>query len=90
MADILDKILDVKADEVTAAKKQRDFFSLRRDVESDSEARQSLRGFEAALRSKIAAGQAATFQLIPQLDQARARDVLSRVPLGRQLSEAGN
>jgi indole-3-glycerol phosphate synthase len=58
MSDILNKILDVKADEVAAAKKQRDFFGLRRDVESDHEARQSLRGFEAALRSKIAAGQA--------------------------------
>lgn len=58
MADILNKILDVKADEVAAAKKQRDFFSLRRDVESDNEARQSLRGFEAALRSKITVGQA--------------------------------
>jgi indole-3-glycerol phosphate synthase len=58
MSDILNKILDVKADEVSAAKKQRDFFSLRRDVESDREARQSLRGFEVALRNKIAAGQA--------------------------------
>ena len=58
MSDILQKILDVKADEVAAAKKQRDFFSLRRDVESDGEARKALRGFEAALRSKIAAGQA--------------------------------
>jgi len=57
MSDILNKILDVKADEVSAAKKYRDFASLRRDVESDADARQALRGFEASLRAKIAAGQ---------------------------------
>lgn len=59
MSDILNKILDVKADEVTAAKKKRDFASLRRDVESNTEARQDLRGFETSLRSKIANGHAA-------------------------------
>jgi indole-3-glycerol phosphate synthase len=58
MSDILNKIIDVKADEVAAAKKYRDFASLRRDVESNKEARSSLRGFEASLRGKIAAGQA--------------------------------
>ncbi|KAF1040248.1 MAG: Indole-3-glycerol phosphate synthase [Herbaspirillum frisingense] len=58
MSDILNKILDVKAEEIRAAKKQRDFASLRRDVESDSELRSELRGFESGLREKIAAGQA--------------------------------
>jgi indole-3-glycerol phosphate synthase len=58
MSDILNKILDVKADEVAAAKKYRDFASLRREVESDAEARRSLRGFEAGLRGKIGAGRA--------------------------------
>ncbi|MDB5761218.1 MAG: indole-3-glycerol phosphate synthase family protein [Herminiimonas sp.] len=58
MSDILNKILDVKADEVAAAKKCRDFASLRREVEADSEARKNLRGFEAGLRAKIAAGHA--------------------------------
>jgi indole-3-glycerol phosphate synthase len=58
MSDILNKILSVKADEVAAAKKHRDFASLRRDVESDKEARQALRGFEAGLRAKVAAGKA--------------------------------
>ncbi|HYD94203.1 MAG TPA: indole-3-glycerol phosphate synthase TrpC [Noviherbaspirillum sp.] len=56
MSDILNKILDVKAEEVAAAKKYRDLASLRRDVESDSDARRALRGFEAGLRAKIAAG----------------------------------
>ena len=58
MSDILNKILAVKADEVAAAKKQRDLYSLRREVESDQEARRGLRGFEQGLRAKIAAGRA--------------------------------
>ena len=58
MSDILKKILDVKADEVSAAKKHQDLASLRRDVESDREARNQLRGFEAGLREKITAGKA--------------------------------
>ncbi len=59
MSDILNKILAVKAEEVAAAKKRQDLASLRRDVESSAELRADLRGFEAALRAKIAAGQAA-------------------------------
>ena len=58
MSDILTKILDVKADEVSAAKKYRDFASLRREVESDREARLALRGFETNLRATIAKGRA--------------------------------
>lgn len=58
MSDILKKILDVKADELRAAKKYRDFASLRREVEGNAEARQTLRGFEASLRAKIGGGQA--------------------------------
>lgn len=58
MSDILNKILDVKADEVAAAKKFRSLASLRAEVESDKEARATLRGFEASLRNKIAAGNA--------------------------------
>lgn len=56
MSDILNKILDVKAEEMRQAKHQRDFASLRRDVESNSEARSELRNFESALRDKIGAG----------------------------------
>ena len=58
MSDILRKILDVKADEVAAAKKHRALPSLRREVESDGEARAGLRGFEAAIRTKIGSGRA--------------------------------
>ena len=56
MSDILNKILGVKADEVSAAKKHRDLASLRREVESDMEARKNLRGFETSLRGKISGG----------------------------------
>lgn len=59
MSDILNKILDVKADEVKAAKQYRDLPSLRRDVESDQEARAQLRDFEASMRGKVTAGHAA-------------------------------
>jgi len=58
MSDILNKILAVKADEVAAAKKHRGFASLRADVEGNTELRADLRGFEASLRGKIAAGSA--------------------------------
>src|SRR5450830_1186207 len=58
MSDILNKILAVKADEVAAAKKHRGFASLRDEVEANAELRADLRGFEASIRAKIAAGQA--------------------------------
>jgi len=58
MSDILNKILAVKADEVAAARKVRDLASLRSEAEGDREARAAIRGFEANLRAKIAAGQA--------------------------------
>ncbi|MES2538729.1 MAG: indole-3-glycerol phosphate synthase TrpC [Pseudomonadota bacterium] len=59
MADILNKILDVKAGEIATAIKLRDLASLRRDVESNSDASKNVRGFEASLRAKVAAGRAA-------------------------------
>jgi indole-3-glycerol phosphate synthase len=58
MSDILNKILAVKAEEVAAAKKYRSLASLRDEVEADRESRAAIRGFEASLRGKIAAGQA--------------------------------
>jgi len=54
MSDILDKIVAVKRDEISAARRQRDLQSLRRDAESLG----GQRDFVAALRAKIAAGQA--------------------------------
>jgi indole-3-glycerol phosphate synthase len=55
MSDILNKIVAVKRDEIAAAKKARALASVRRDAES----RKDVRGFEASLRRRIAAGQAA-------------------------------
>ncbi|CAG9179377.1 Indole-3-glycerol phosphate synthase [Cupriavidus laharis] len=59
MSDILQKILAVKADEVAAARKKRDLPSLRAEAEAlRTEAGFAPRGFERALREKIAAGHA--------------------------------
>jgi len=58
MSDILNKILEVKADEVAAAKKVRSLASLRDEIENDKEARAGLRGFEASLRAKLTEGKA--------------------------------
>jgi indole-3-glycerol phosphate synthase len=53
-SDILNKIVAVKREEIAAAKKQRDYASLRRDAE----ARGGVRDFIGSLRGKIAAGRA--------------------------------
>lgn len=55
MSDILKKIVEVKREEIAAARARRDLASLRRDAE----ARTDVRGFEDALRRKIGAGRAA-------------------------------
>jgi len=52
MTDILDKIIAVKRDEISAARRRRDLPSLRRDAESLG----GLRDFVAALRAKVGAG----------------------------------
>ena len=52
MSDILKRIVEVKVEEVAAARSKRSLASQREEAES----RQDLRGFEAALRAKIAAG----------------------------------
>ena len=54
MTDILDKIVAVKRDEISAARRKRDLQSLRRDAESLG----GQRDFVAAVRTKIAAGRA--------------------------------
>ncbi len=55
MSDILNKIIAVKRDEISLARRQRDLASLRRDAESLG----GQRDFVGALRGKIAAGAAA-------------------------------
>lgn len=55
MSDILNKIVEVKREEVAAARKKKSLEAMRADAES----RVLTRGFETALRAKIAQGQAA-------------------------------
>jgi indole-3-glycerol phosphate synthase len=55
VSDILERIVAVKREEIAAAKARRGEASLR----ADAEARRDARGFGAALRTKIGAGQAA-------------------------------
>ena len=55
VSDILERIVAVKRDEVAAARRRRDFTSVRRDAET----RGGVRDFVGALQVKIAAGRAA-------------------------------
>jgi indole-3-glycerol phosphate synthase len=58
MSDILNKILDVKRDEVAAAKRYQSTASLRAEAESARDASHQVRGFGHSLRAQIAAGHA--------------------------------
>ena len=58
MSDILQRIVEVKHQEVAAGRLRRSLASWREEAES-AERRADLRGFEAALRAKVAAGQPA-------------------------------
>jgi indole-3-glycerol phosphate synthase len=69
--DILQQILEVKTSEVAAAKRQQDYASLRREVESHHEARQQLRPFETALRQRIRNGQAAVIAEIKKASPSK-------------------
>ncbi|MEC3767609.1 MULTISPECIES: indole-3-glycerol phosphate synthase TrpC [Cupriavidus] len=72
MSDILQKILTVKADEVAAARKRRDLPSLRAEAESlRTEAGLAPRGFERALRDKIAGGHAAVIAEIKKASPSK-------------------
>lgn len=71
MSDILNKILDVKKDEVAAAKKYQSYASLRGEVESDKDAQAGIRGFETSLRNKIAAGQPAVIAEIKKASPSK-------------------
>ena len=70
MSDILERIVEVKREEIAAAKRRRDQASLRRDAEA-ADARAGLRGFEAALRAKISAGRAAVIAEIKKASPSK-------------------
>jgi len=91
MSDILNKILAVKADEVAAAKKHRDLPSLRREVESDSELRAGIRGFEASLRRNIAAGRAGVIAEVKKASPSKGilRPDFRPADIARSYAEGG-
>jgi indole-3-glycerol phosphate synthase len=67
MSDILDKIVAVKREEVAAALAKKSLAMVRADAES----RVLTRGFEGALRAKIAAGQAAVIAEIKKASPSK-------------------
>ena len=67
MSDILQRIVAVKRDEVAAARARRDPASLR----AEAEARGDLRGFERALRARVAAGRSAVIAEIKKASPSR-------------------
>jgi len=71
MSDILNKILDVKSDEVRAAKKVQSLSSLRREVEENTDLRVGLRNFEESIRNKIQAGNAAVIAEIKKASPSK-------------------
>ncbi|HPU19056.1 MAG TPA: indole-3-glycerol-phosphate synthase TrpC, partial [Alicycliphilus sp.] len=67
MSDILKKIVDVKFEEVAAAKRRMPLADMRRDAES----RVLTRDFVGALRAKITAGQAAVIAEIKKASPSK-------------------
>ena len=66
-SDILNRIVEVKRDEIRAARKRRDLASLRRDAESLG----GVRDFVSAMRATIAAGQAAVIAEIKKASPSK-------------------
>jgi len=67
MTDILERIVAVKREEIAAARLRRDLPALR----ADAEARRDVRGFEAALRTEMAAGKAAVIAEVKKASPSR-------------------
>jgi len=91
MSDILKKILDVKVDEVAAAKKYQDLKSLRRDVESNQHARADIRGFEDSLRAKISNGKAGVIAEIKKASPSKGvlRENFQPVEIAQSYAQFG-
>lgn len=67
MSDILNQIVETKREEVAAARRHRGLASLR----DEAEGRTDVRGFEAALRAKVAAGQPAVIAEIKKASPSK-------------------
>jgi indole-3-glycerol phosphate synthase len=70
MADILQRIVAVKREEIAAGRAKRSLASLREEAES-AEARRGLRDFEGALRAKVRAGQSAVIAEIKRASPSK-------------------
>jgi indole-3-glycerol phosphate synthase len=87
MSDILEKIVAVKREEVAAARKKKSLEAVREDAFS----RVLTRDFEAALRGKIAAGQAAVIAEIKKASPSKGvlREDFIPADIAQSYAEAG-
>jgi indole-3-glycerol phosphate synthase len=87
MADILDRIVAVKREEIAAAKKKKPLEAMRADAES----RVLTRDFTGALRRKIAAGQAAVIAEIKKASPSKGvlRDDFIPADIAQSYAEHG-
>jgi indole-3-glycerol phosphate synthase len=88
MADILNKIVEVKWDEIAAAKLKRSLASQREEAEGR---KGQQRGFERALRSKIAAGQAGVIAEVKKASPSKGvlREVFQPAQIAQSYARHG-
>ena len=67
MTNVLERIVDVKRDEIAAARRRRSLASVR----ADAEARKDVRGFERALRAQIAIGRSGVIAEVKKASPSR-------------------
>jgi indole-3-glycerol phosphate synthase len=87
MSDILEKIVEVKRDEIAAGRVKRSLASWREEAES----RRDVRGFVAALRAKTAAGRAAVIAEIKKASPSKGvlRENFSPAAIAESYAEHG-
>ncbi|MDP9043302.1 MAG: indole-3-glycerol phosphate synthase TrpC [Pseudomonadota bacterium] len=87
MSDILDKIVAVKRDEISLARRHRDLRSLRRDAETLG----GVRDFDGALRARIAAGKAGVIAEVKKASPSKGvlRDKFVPAAIAESYAEHG-